>query len=248
MIFSLQRLSPGLTFPQSCPLNLQEFREKAVRMADHFTMEASAAAAADAPPAEEEAGCYVPEFTLMGLNGFKAPWPPQCTYDPSTVDPNNTDPIDDPCWCIPDEGTDGCCPDPGERPVTYAWQVPEAFLTHVEVSEPIKLSPPGCNPFNEFFKRNNSYASEFMQNGSINGTCDKFEGSDNPEAVCAFIYDDEDEECGPQFRHYEMATYASYDEAIADGAVVTHHGGKSDKYKQLLKNNSRLFNANSYPC
>ena len=175
---------------------------------------------------EEEQECYQPKFTLMGLNNFTAPWPEQCTYNLTAIDTENTDPMDDPCWCIPDEGTEGCCPDPKGRPISYGWQVADAFKTHVETSDPILLHPTGCDPFNDVYA-SNTYSPNFMQGpGKINGTCDKFEGADNPDAVCAFLYDVDDEECGPQFRNYELKTYGSFEEAIADGAVVTHYGCK----------------------
>jgi len=172
---------------------------------------------------------YVPSFTLLGLNGITNPWPSQCTYDPDLLAGDALfDPANDPCWCIPDGLSQGCCPDPGERPVDYGWQVAEAFLTYVETSEPLELTPKGCDPWYDLYSADNFTGGLT----GMTGACDilpSFQYLDVfEEPVCAFVYPEEDMDvdgtCGPKNRQYEMKTYGSFEAAEMDGAVVTHYG------------------------
>jgi hypothetical protein len=164
--------------------------------------------------ADEE--CYdvsKADFRFAGLFNYEAPWLPQCTGCAEKGDPEC---FDNPCWCIPDGGQDGCCPDPGERPISYDWQVADAFKSYVEISEPIVLDPPGCDPW--------PINQELYPNLTM---CNEFPEMSNPNAVCAFMYKDDDQNCGGlDAREYELRTFTSYDEAVAAGGVVTHYGGK----------------------
>jgi hypothetical protein len=56
--------------------------------------------------------------------------------------------------------------------------------------------------------------------------CEAFPLLDNADAVCAFIYPEDDEDCGGlDSRSYELESFESYDAAIVANAVPTHLGG-----------------------
>jgi hypothetical protein len=170
-------------------------------------------------------GCYdvsKADFRFAGLFGYEAPWLPQCTGCAQKGDPEC---FDNPCWCIPDGGQDGCCPDPGGRPITYDWQVADAFMSYVEISEPIVFDPPGCDPW----LINQELYPELV-------ICNDFPEMNNLDAVCAFMYKEDDPNCGGlDPREYRLETFPSYDEAVTAGGVVTHYGCKWSDIKTLFR-------------
>ena len=161
--------------------------------------------------------CYEPELTFLALAGLTAPWPPTCTGCREEGDElcNRNQ-----CWCLPDPGeTDEgfCCPDPEGRPMTYEFQVADAFRKNrLTLTDDIVVEPAGCIEFVEvvdvFPERNWT-------------ECNPLPEWDNPEAVCGFIYKDNDEDCGGLVgRDYGLVTYPSWEAAEAAGAVITHYG------------------------
>lgn len=86
----------------------------------------------------------------------------------------------------------------------------------METSDPIVLSPRGCNPWPE--------NQELFPNLPI---CVDFDLSANSDAVCAFMYEENDEDCGGlDARNYKLQSFASQAAAEAAGGVVTHDGGR----------------------
>ena len=150
----------------------------------------------------------------MGLFNFEAPWPIQCTL---CAEAGEEACFGQPCWCVPEGGSSGCCPDPGERPLVYEWQVSDAFRANkLTLSDPFTLTPVGCEPWD--------INIEVTFPGSTK--CDAFPLVDNPDAVCAYIYPEDDQNCGGlDPREYGMESFETYDAAIAAGAVPTHLGG-----------------------
>jgi hypothetical protein len=148
------------------------------------------------------------------LLGFGPPWDPQCTLCGVAGEEAC---LGQPCWCVPEGGTEGCCPDPGERPLTYEWQVPDGFRANLEtLSDPILFTPVGCEPLD-------TNIATYYPNAA---KCDAFPLVDNADAVCAFIYKEDDTDCGGlDPREYGLQSFESYDAAILAGAVPTHLGG-----------------------
>jgi hypothetical protein len=160
--------------------------------------------------------CFEPPSNhFMGLFNFEAPWPIQCTL--CAVDGEEAC-FGQPCWCAPEGGSSGCCPDPGERPLYYEFQVADAFRANkLTLSNDTKFTPEGCEPWD--------INVEVTFPGATK--CDAFPLVDNPDAVCAFIYPEDDQDCGGlDPREYGMQSFESYDAAIAANAVPTHLGGK----------------------
>jgi hypothetical protein len=80
----------------------------------------------------------------MGLANFTTPWAPQCMLCAQAGDEACTT-GQQPCWCVP-EGElpeDRCCPDPGERPLFYEFQVADAHQQSVHVHS-ARLRALGC--------------------------------------------------------------------------------------------------------
>lgn len=162
--------------------------------------------------------CYEPEFTFLALINLAAPWPPQCTGCDNIGEPKC---MDNPCWCLPPRGsdhTDFCCPDPEGRPMVYEFQVADAFRRNrlsETLGDPIALKPPGCATWEIM-------ADSLPQHGTM---CDELPGYGNPDAVCGFIYNDNDPDCGGlDSREYGMRTYENMAALEAAGAVLTHLG------------------------
>jgi hypothetical protein len=159
--------------------------------------------------------CFVtPTNPTSQLLGFGPPWDPQCTLCGVAGEEAC---LGQPCWCVPEGGTEGCCPDPGERPLTYEWQVPDGFRANLEtLSDPILFTPVGCEPLD-------TNIATYYPNAA---KCDAFPLVDNADAVCAFIYKEDDTDCGGlDPREYGLQSFESYDAAILAGAVPTHLGG-----------------------
>jgi hypothetical protein len=150
----------------------------------------------------------------MGLFNFEAPWSPQCTL---CAEAGEEACYGASCWCVPEGGSTGSCPDPGERPLVYEWQVSDAFRANkLTLSDPITFTPVGCEPWD--INIDLSFPDSTK--------CDAFPLVDNPDAVCAYIYPEDDQNCGGlDPREYGMESFESYDAAIAAGAVPTHLGG-----------------------
>jgi hypothetical protein len=151
----------------------------------------------------------------MGLANFEAPWAPQCTL---CAEVGEAACSGQPCWCVPEGVTpeDRCCPDPGERPLFYEFQVADAFRANILTDNPYTFTPEGCEPWD-------SNIADFTPNAP---KCDAFPLVDSPDAVCAFVYPVNDADCGGlDPREYSLRTYESYEAAIADDAVPTHLGG-----------------------
>ena len=90
------------------------------------------------------------------------------------------------CWCLPEGGSAGCCPDPGDRPISYEWQVAESFQKNsLTLTDEILFEPAGCDPWSE---------NEELYPGIVE--CDAFPEADNADAVCGFIYPEDDTNCG----------------------------------------------------
>jgi hypothetical protein len=165
---------------------------------------------------DQEQSCYYPDFPLINLRGYGPSFPTQCTGCQNATDPECTR---NPCWCIPEGGTTGCCPDPGERPLYYEFQVSDAFRRNrLTLSEPIVFTPEGCDPWPQNIE---------LYNSTMNITlCDRFPDMDIEGTVCAFIYREDDPDCGGlDGREYGLQTFNSYEAAVAAGAAPTHTGG-----------------------
>lgn len=111
-----------------------------------------------------------------------------------------------------------CCPDPNGRPLTYDTKVAESFRRFRLTSDPFVLDPPGCDPW----ERN-----LILYAGNITTLCNEFPLASITDAVCAFVYRENDPNCGGlDGRDYQLRSFESYDQAEAEGAVVTHYGGR----------------------
>jgi len=128
------------------------------------------------------------------------------------------------CWCIPDEGPDGTCPDIGNRVIAYTAKDKQKFKSHrlvlskfldlphlyPEGEEPKRIkSGPSCTPFPQLIEK------VWLP------PCEKpIEGKND---VCAFFYEGNDDNWG-WGREYGMKTFPSYEAAVSEGAMVTHLG------------------------
>lgn len=124
------------------------------------------------------------------------------------------------CWCAP--GTGGTCPTDETGIVDgFDLTVESVLSTFVLTNSPSFLelqaadgSP--CYPFiNSVGPLDNIPQTQLP-------ACEAPTSTDT--SVCAFKYNPDDTTCAN--REYEVLTYDSEDAAVADGAAVTHTGGK----------------------
>lgn len=128
------------------------------------------------------------------------------------------------CWCVPDEGPDGHCPEPNNIELYYTpkdmkkYQSHQLILTefqdlphlYPEGEDPQKVhAGPTCTPYPQLSEKVWLPPCEVPNAGQND--------------VCAYIYDEPDKNWGWN-RNYGMKTYPSYEVAENDGAVVTHLG------------------------
>lgn len=128
------------------------------------------------------------------------------------------------CWCIPDEGPDGTCPELSNRKRKYNAKIMKKFQSHQlvlsnfedlphlypEGEEPQKVhAGPTCTPYPQLSEK------VWLP------PCEKPRVGEND--VCAYFYQDEDKNYGWN-REYGMKTFSSYEAAMSEGAVVTHLG------------------------
>jgi hypothetical protein len=167
-------------------------------------------------PRQTQETCFeTPRNHYMGLANFGTPWAPQCTL---CAEAGEEACNGQPCWCVPEGATpeERCCPDPGERPLFYEFQVADAFLANILVDNPYTFTPEGCEPWD--------INIENIVPGAVK--CDAFPLVDSPDAVCAFVYNENDEDGGGlDPREYSVQSFESFEAAIAVNAVPTHLGG-----------------------
>ena len=133
------------------------------------------------------------------------------------------------CWCIPDESTDGLCPDrttafPQLYPLDMVYNFGNKTLVDPDTFDVVtsnNLYELECNPYEGVSANTNppwaAYQGcnltppQLFSNTSATGYDD---------AVCAFLYPDYEEtgNCDT----YTYKTYPSKQEAEDDGAVITH--------------------------
>jgi len=112
------------------------------------------------------------------------------------------------CWCIPLDNNDNNCPD--WSPVnTY----PEELISEFQELVPNAIYTLDCNPYSDA-----SCTTQPPQQ-----YIDVDDATSNEQAVCALKYT----ACNDNsdiVTSYDMISYANWDDAVADGAIVTHMG------------------------
>mmetsp|Transcript_22030 Transcript_22030/g.50756 ORF Transcript_22030/g.50756 Transcript_22030/m.50756 type:complete len:287 (+) Transcript_22030:170-1030(+) len=123
------------------------------------------------------------------------------------------------CWCVPEGGTgNGDCPAmyPGliqTIPGNYAGFYQSMTLGDGATERPLQDANGNsdCYPFQEALGASQTYPqSEWPQ-------CQRYDNGDEPDAVCAFVYQDVTEQC--RGRSYEAMTYANATEAKLAAAM-----------------------------
>lgn len=107
------------------------------------------------------------------------------------------------CWCVPDNGGLGACPD---------WQPTTVYNSSVisvyQKQAPSQIFTLSCNPYSD----------------SMCSTIPAQTLLDVSSAVCAYKYPVDSETNTQSCTTYGMVTYPSSESALADGAVITHEG------------------------
>lgn len=104
------------------------------------------------------------------------------------------------CWCIPDENGEAECPSDWIPISNYNQETVEAYLN----TKPVSIYTLECNPYS-------------------NSTCMTTPVQillDSESSVCAYKYSKGTGDCF----NYSMVTYATEEDAINDGADLTHTG------------------------